>query len=57
MMPNSVISLFFSSASQAQRVCTIRDSRGHDEMAACGQLGRLEEEDPLLPHEASSLAR
>lgn len=28
---------------QAQRVCTIRDSRGDDEMAACGQLGSLEE--------------
>lgn len=27
---------------QAQRVCTIRDSRGDDEMAACGQLGSLE---------------
>lgn len=24
---------------QAGRVCTIRDSRGDDEMAACGQLG------------------
>lgn len=29
-------------ATQAQRVCTIRDSRGDDEMAACGQLGSLE---------------
>lgn len=28
---------------QARRVCTIRDSRGDDEMAACGQLGSLEE--------------
>jgi 23S rRNA (adenine2503-C2)-methyltransferase len=24
---------------QAGRICTIRDSRGDDEMAACGQLG------------------
>ena len=24
---------------QAGRVCTVRDSRGDDEMAACGQLG------------------
>lgn len=23
----------------AGRVCTVRDSRGDDEMAACGQLG------------------
>ena len=28
-----------SLAHQAGRVCTIRDSRGDDEMAACGQLG------------------
>eukprot|EP00195_Chlamydomonas_chlamydogama_P015783 CAMPEP_0202908476 /NCGR_PEP_ID=MMETSP1392-20130828/46166_1 /ASSEMBLY_ACC=CAM_ASM_000868 /TAXON_ID=225041 /ORGANISM="Chlamydomonas chlamydogama, Strain SAG 11-48b" /LENGTH=164 /DNA_ID=CAMNT_0049597841 /DNA_START=1 /DNA_END=491 /DNA_ORIENTATION=- len=26
---------------QGGRVCTIRDSRGDDEMAACGQLGAL----------------
>lgn len=43
-------------APQAQRVCTIRDSRGDDEMAACGQLGSLEEENPLLPLDASALA-
>ena len=24
---------------QAGRVCTVRESRGDDEMAACGQLG------------------
>lgn len=24
---------------EAGRVCTVRDSRGDDEMAACGQLG------------------
>lgn len=27
----------------AKRVCTVRDSRGDDEMAACGQLGSLED--------------
>lgn len=30
---------FRSVVIQAGRVCTIRDSRGDDEMAACGQLG------------------
>ena len=30
---------------QGGRVCTIRDSRGDDEMAACGQLGG----DPNMP--------
>ena len=27
----------------AGRICTIRESRGDDEMAACGQLGELGE--------------
>ena len=30
---------FRSTLIQAGRVCTVRDSRGDDEMAACGQLG------------------
>lgn len=34
---------FRSVVIQAGRICTIRDSRGDDEMAACGQLGN-----PLL---------
>lgn len=31
-----------SPAAQAGRVCTVRDSRGDEEMAACGQLGAPE---------------
>lgn len=37
---------------QAGRICTIRDSRGDDAAAACGQLGGLEmaaRPAPILP--------
>lgn len=37
---------------QGGRVCTIRDSRGDDEMAACGQLGNplaSAKSAPILP--------
>eukprot|EP00882_Tetradesmus_deserticola_P031397 GHRQ01035500.1.p4 GENE.GHRQ01035500.1~~GHRQ01035500.1.p4 ORF type:complete len:103 (+),score=41.14 GHRQ01035500.1:506-814(+) len=37
---------------QAGRICTIRDSRGDDEMAACGQLGNpalSSKAAPILP--------
>lgn len=30
-------------------VCTVRDSRGDDEMAACGQLGNIDELSRLAP--------
>ena len=30
-------------------VCTVRDSRGDDEMAACGQLGNIDELNRLAP--------
>jgi hypothetical protein len=30
-------------AAQGGRICTVRDSRGDDEMAACGQLGTPED--------------
>ena len=30
-------------------VCTVRESRGDDEMAACGQLGNLDDLDRLAP--------
>jgi 23S rRNA (adenine2503-C2)-methyltransferase len=35
------VNAFRSILIQGGRVCTIRDSRGDDEMAACGQLGDL----------------
>ncbi len=37
--PMEDVLAFRSVLIQAGRVCTIRDSRGDDEMAACGQLG------------------
>jgi 23S rRNA (adenine2503-C2)-methyltransferase len=37
--PMDQVLAFRSELIQAGRVCTIRDSRGDDEMAACGQLG------------------
>ncbi|KAG1668029.1 hypothetical protein FOA52_006562 [Chlamydomonas sp. UWO 241] len=43
---------FRSTLIQGGRVCTIRDSRGDDEMAACGQLGDVTaafRPSPLLP--------
>lgn len=47
---------------QAGRVCTVRDSRGDEEMAACGQLGAPELQSvkapPTLPppaHLAASM--
>jgi 23S rRNA (adenine2503-C2)-methyltransferase len=36
---NEQVLAFRSVLIQGGRVCTIRDSRGDDEMAACGQLG------------------
>ncbi|GAX81183.1 hypothetical protein CEUSTIGMA_g8616.t1 [Chlamydomonas eustigma] len=36
-----VVSRFRSILIQGGRVCTVRDSRGDDEMAACGQLGDI----------------
>lgn len=41
--PMADVLAFRSVLIQGGRVCTIRDSRGDDEMAACGQLGN-----PLL---------
>ena len=35
----AVVSSFRSQLIQGGRVCTLRDSRGDDGMAACGQLG------------------
>ncbi|KAK9804264.1 hypothetical protein WJX72_003906 [[Myrmecia] bisecta] len=35
------VTAFRSIVIQGGRVCTVRDSRGDDEMAACGQLGAL----------------
>jgi 23S rRNA (adenine2503-C2)-methyltransferase len=37
--PMEQVLAFRSVLIQGGRVCTIRDSRGDDEMAACGQLG------------------
>lgn len=37
--PMEQVLQFRSVLIQGGRVCTIRDSRGDDEMAACGQLG------------------
>lgn len=37
------VSAFRSVLIQAGRVCTVRDSRGDEEMAACGQLGVVDE--------------
>jgi 23S rRNA (adenine2503-C2)-methyltransferase len=37
--PIEQVLAFRSVLIQGGRVCTIRDSRGDDEMAACGQLG------------------
>ena len=34
---------------QAGRICTIRDSRGDDESAACGQLGALNAQQGQAP--------
>lgn len=30
-------------------VCTVRESRGNDEMAACGQLGNIDDLKRLAP--------
>ncbi len=34
---------------QAGRICTVRDSRGDDESAACGQLGALDAQQGQAP--------
>lgn len=33
----------------AGAVCTVRESRGGDEMAACGQLGHVEAIESVMP--------
>lgn len=40
------VKVFRSTLIQGGRVCTVRDSRGDDKMAACGQLGFLGEAGP-----------
>jgi hypothetical protein len=52
--PSSIsqVLAFRSVLIQAGRICTIRDSRGDDEMAACGQLGNpalSSQAAPILP--------
>lgn len=38
---DATVKEFRSIVIQGERVCTIRDSRGSAEMAACGQLGNI----------------
>jgi 23S rRNA (adenine2503-C2)-methyltransferase len=48
LLPKQVLA-FQGVLKQAGAVCTVRDSRGDDEMAACGQLGNIGEVARLAP--------